>query len=484
MTRSRAVANAAGMLFAAQLLLMVVQFGYSAITGRLVSATGFGAYTVAMGLSSLVSLMLSAGLPAFALKEKDLDHGGEASLWTMAWLSGIASGIVVFLTAGLWSTLWAQPEATLITRAFAINAVFAPVVAVQLALGRRRGYVRGDAAVLVISGILGYIVGAVAVYLTGSAVSLVIAPTATSLIAVIVALPMVRPWPRAWPKGWKTAGRFAGISSGLALSTLLMGNVQVWAVSVGTTSETLGQFSRAMFLGLALSGLIQTSVMRAAYPHFRHVRGDGWQSAVLTMTRTAAVVSLLPAALLSGVAMPLMLTWLGPTWGEAGAFAPALIMGSALMCVVGLLMGMGESQAWMAGLTRLHVVRWVSTLIVALPTLFTHNAWWVVASMIVSPVITLAYLISRELEVTSATRRQMAEASLWAGGLALVIGGAAAMVVVASAHLGLRTVGQLGVGLVVGTLVGVLMMKLSPGLRAVVAVVVGGRFSKLMARIA
>ena len=159
-------------------------------------------------------------------------------------------------------------------------------------------------------------------------------------------------------------------------------------------------------------------------------------------------------------------------------------MGSALMCVVGLLMGMGESQAWMAGLTRLHVVRWVSTLIVALPTLFTHNAWWVVASMIVSPVITLAYLISRELEVTSATRRQMAEASLWAGGLALVIGGAAAMVVVASAHLGLRTVGQLGVGLVVGTLVGVLMMKLSPGLRAVVAVVVGGRFSKLMARIA
>ena len=205
MTRSRAVANAAGMLFAAQLLVMVVQFGYSAITGRLVSATGFGAYTVAMGLSSLVSLMLSAGLPAFALKEKDLDHGGEASLWTMAWLSGIASGIVVFLTAGLWSTLWAQPEATLITRAFAINAVFAPVVAVQLALGRRRGYVRGDAAVLVISGILGYIVGAVAVYLTGSAVSLVIAPTATSLIAVIVALPMVRPWPRAWPKGWKTA---------------------------------------------------------------------------------------------------------------------------------------------------------------------------------------------------------------------------------------------------------------------------------------
>ena len=484
MTRSRAVANAAGMLFAAQLLVMVVQFGYSAITGRLVSATGFGAYTVAMGLSSLVSLMLSAGLPAFALKEKDLDHGGEASLWTMAWLSGIASGIVVFLTAGLWSTLWAQPEATLITRAFAINAVFAPVVAVQLALGRRRGYVRGDAAVLVISGILGYIVGAVAVYLTGSAVSLVIAPTATSLIAVIVALPMVRPWPRAWPKGWKTAGRFAGISSGLALSTLLMGNVQVWAVSVGTTAETLGQFSRAMFLGLALSGLIQSSVMRAAYPHFRHVRGDAWESAVLTMTRTAAVVSLLPAALLAGVAMPLMLTWLGPTWGEAGAFAPALIMGSGLMCVVGLLMGMGESQAWMAGLTRLHVVRWVSTVVVALPTLFTHNAWWVVASMIVSPAITLAYLITRELEVTPATRRQMAEASLWACGLSLMIGGGAAVVVVATAHLGLRTAGQLVVGLVAGAAVGLVLMKLSPGLRAVVTVVLGGRFGRLMTHIA
>lgn len=431
-SKLKALASYTAWTLGGQVATTLLQFGYAAVTSRLVPDSGYGAFAVALSLSALVNLIAQGGLGQAVARTPELHSGKLSFLILFAVGLGVFAGLLLVSIAEPWSALWDVPEAVAPTRVIGVTAFLAPLLGLLLGVLRRLGEFRALALLAVITSAAGMGIGVIAVVLAPGPMALLVSPIVASILLTIVALFLTRPhwWARPEAAAARADLGFAWRVFGLSLLSYLVGNVGKWSVSRWVGADSLGQWNRAEVLTTVPIEQGTGALTRAAYPEFRHDIG------VQSRTRQAwtdyliltAWASFPFAAILAGTAPIATAVFFGPGWGLAATMAPLVAIRSGISAVDTALAGALEA----VGRFRLLVVTtFVSVAVVATGA--------VVTSMTGSWAATLVGLIAgplvRHLLNVALTSRHdaldwivLAKGYLWALAISIVIGGSAAMV--------------------------------------------------------
>lgn len=325
MSRVRSLISFASWNYGAQLATVVLQFGYAAVTSRLVDDVGFGAYAVALSVSALVTLLANGGLGQAVSRMHTLNGGRISALGVCAIGLGIAGSAVVFFTADFAAQLWATPAAADPIRILALAALLSPLSGLLAGLLRRQQRFRALAAAVVGANTAGMVVGVLAVLVKPGPPALVVSPTVATITLTISTLALNRSsvFVRPLLKEVSNELQFSWKVTGLSVLSYLNGNVGRWAVSRGVGADVLGQWNRADVLITVPLEQAHRAVQQAIYPEFRHDIGgnartrDVWTDLQILMGWMAFPLAAL-AGVLAPVAIPILF---GPGWDLAAQLA-------------------------------------------------------------------------------------------------------------------------------------------------------------------
>lgn len=347
-SNGRRLVAGASWVYGLQLLTIVVQLGYAALTSRLADPAVFGAYSVALSIAALVNLLGSGGLSQTAARAPNADRASTRPLATYALLLGGGAAVFTLLTAGLWSAVWAAPQAAGAVRLLALSAAVMPFLSLSTGLLRRQGMFREMAIATFGANVAGMVIGLVAVLLFRSPESLA--------VSAIVGQWGTLAWAASRLRGALVPGRLALRSDNVRFSTKLVavsvfqyisGNAPRWSVSHFIGAGVLGAWNRADVLSTVPFAQLQNALLQVIYPEFRRypVGTSEARSAWLDMLSLIAWLTLPLGAVIAGIGPQLVHIALGPGWGLAAQILPLLALLGAVQPLMVLLAGALESAS-------------------------------------------------------------------------------------------------------------------------------------------
>lgn len=336
-SKLRALASYAAWTLGAQTAMTLLQFGYAAVTSRLVPDTGFGVYAVALSLLLLVNLFAQGGLGDAAARTPEL-HAGKLSFLVLVAIGlGILGGLLVVLLARPWALLWDAPDAVVPARVIGVIAFVAPLSGLLVGVQRRLGGFRVLAISMVATSVVGMVIGLVAVVVAPGPVTLLVSPVAASLLLVVVSLILTRRhwWAQPNAAAAQADLGFAWRVLGLTMLSYLSGNVSKWSVSRWVGTDALGQWNRADVLTAVPINQGASALNRSVYPELRHDIGiqsrtrQAWTDYLLLTAWSCFPV----AAILAGVAPFATAMLFGPGWELAATIAPLVAVQYGIVAV-------------------------------------------------------------------------------------------------------------------------------------------------------
>lgn len=328
MATSRAVVVGAAWTYAAQLATIAAQFGYAAVSSRSVNDAGFGAYAIALSVSGVIGLLANGGLGQTVARMQVLARETLQSLLTFAVILGAGAAALLLATADLWAWVWAAPDAAAPIRWCAIGAFVAPTLGLSSGLLRRQGRFRPLAIATIATNLLGFLLGAIAVLTFRSAESLLVSPLAAQVALAIAVVALSRGYLRGLSplRAARPHLTFSVQVTVQNLGSWLTGNIGPWAMSRVFTSAALGQWNRADVLTSVPFQQVQTAMVQAVYPEFRHdldgpTRARHVWPDLLGLVAWIALPLSGAAAVIAPVFIPLLF---GSGWGLAATFSPLL----------------------------------------------------------------------------------------------------------------------------------------------------------------
>lgn len=340
--------------YLAQIFTVLVQLLYAATNSRVLGDHAFGVYGAAFTSMLFVNLLATAGLTQTVGRMTEL-HGSRLSgLLIYAVIVGLLAAGALFLTAGFWSAVWGTPQAADTTRVLSATSFLTPIVALASGLSYRLGRFRSLAVVTFVANVSGMILGAAAVFVFRTPESLAVSTiSAQAGIAGAVLLLMRRQF-HGRPSLRQTLADI-GYSARIATSGVLSysaGNVGRITFSRIFGAGPLGQWNRADALTTAPFWQLQSAMIQAVYPEFRHDLEPTertrrvWADLVVMMAWIC-----LPLAAVEAVLAPVVVGLvLGPHWGLAAQFLPALALIGGVLVPVTLLVSALEALgrfAWL-----------------------------------------------------------------------------------------------------------------------------------------
>lgn len=332
--------------YGAQILTIVFQVAYAAIVSRLAGEGEFGAYSVALSITALISLVANGGMSQAVARLLDVDADVVGAMTSFALILGAVIAIFTFLTAAFWATLWGVAGATETIQWLSLSALLSPMFSLLTGLSRRNGQFSHLAKVTVVCNVLGMVAGVIAVASWGSASSLVV--SAVSAQVLLVAWLAVRNRGYLLPRPLTIALPHVAFSSKLVLAGVLqyaVGNVGKLSTTRIFGAPVMGQWNRAEVLTTIPMQQAQTAMVQAVYPEFRHDMGSSvrakavWAEMLLLVAWLSA-----PAGMGLVVFAPILIPWiLGSEWVQAAQFAIPLSIGVAIQPVSVLLASALES---------------------------------------------------------------------------------------------------------------------------------------------
>ena len=419
-------------MLSAQAATALLQFGYAAVTSRLVPDTGFGAYAVAMSLSAFVTLFAQGGLGEAAARTPELHRGKLSFLVIVAIGLGLAAGLLVILLARPWTVLWDAPEAVNPTRLISVTACLAPLSGLLLGVQRRLGGFRAIAVSMVATSVAGMVIGVVAVTLAPGPMALLVSPISAAVLLAAASLILThRHW---WSNPDAVAARaalgFAWRVLGIMMLAYLSMNLGKWSVSRWVGTDVLGQWNRAEVLTMVPISQGTRALTQAVYPEFRHDVGiqsrtrQAWTDYLILMAWASFPV----AAILAGVAPVAIATLFGPGWKLAAAIAPLVAIAYGIVAVESALASALES----VGQWRLRVwtaLASVAVIIAGVAVTIVTRSWAVAPAALIA-----ASLLQHSLQVVFTARLgaldgwSLAKGYLSSLAASAVLGGAVALV--------------------------------------------------------
>lgn len=431
-SKLRALALYTSWSLGAQIAMALLQFGYAAVTSRLVQDTGFGAVSVAMSLSALVSLIAQGGLGQAIARTPVLHPGKLSFLMLFAVGLGFVAGLLLIGLAVPWAALWDAPEAVAPTRFIGVTAFLAPLSGLLLGVLRRIGEFRALAISAVVTSAAGMGIGIVAVILAPGPLTLLVSPVAAAILLTIVALVVTRPhwWARPEAAAARADLGFAWRSLGLTLLSYLVGNVGKWSVSRWVGADSLGQWNRADVLTAVPIEQGTGALTRAVYPEFRHDIGvqsrtrQAWTDYLILTAWACFPV----AAILAGAAPIATAILFGPGWGLAAAIAPLVAIRSGITAVDTALASALESVGRFRLLASTALVSVSVIAAGAVVTAVTRS--WAAALLGLIAASLMRHLLNVMFTVRHGALDgwSLAQGYLWALVASVIFGGAAALV--------------------------------------------------------
>lgn len=354
------------MLLAAQVVITLCQIGYSGVTSRVFLADAFGAYTVALTATGLLTLLLTTGFPSYVLSSSVLSPPAVRAVTLLSAAGGLVGALLMLFGGGVWAGAWGVPHATGYMKVLALQVLLAGPGAVQLALLRREGRSTSDAAVQASSAAVGALVGIAAVLVTREPLALTVSPVATAVCMLLAPafLRKVR-YPDATERPpWRHVVQWSRRITSQNLGFWVLSIAPVWFLSHGVSVATLGQYSRASLLAILPSTALSGAMTRALQPYYRHLAEPAQlRRGISDAVVLAAAVSLPAFALLLLASHDVTLLLLGRGWSQAADFVQPLAAGYGFYVVftvlanaaemVGRLDEVKRTQYWMFAVVAL-----------------------------------------------------------------------------------------------------------------------------------
>jgi O-antigen/teichoic acid export membrane protein len=335
MSLSRQVALGGAYLATAQLVVGVGQLLYASVTARLVADESFGAFAVAMSATGLVALFLTTGMATYALATDAMTRQTARTLKCVGWAAGLATAVLVWFFADGWVALWAGTSAaTRMLRMLCLQVLLSAPAAVSVALLRRQARPAADAAVQLASVVLGLIAGVVGISVIGTGDALVIAPTVTAALTLLLSSLLARPHEEgSRNEGLPVILGFAWRISNQNVIFFVLMSLPVWAVSRAAGPEELGQFSRALVLTQTPAFALAGAMVRAVQPFYR-LAGEGRLRASVDDSVSLSAWLAFPMFFgLAACAVPTVEVVLGPGWSKTSQLVLPLALGFGLYVV-------------------------------------------------------------------------------------------------------------------------------------------------------
>ncbi|MEU6706672.1 oligosaccharide flippase family protein [Streptomyces wuyuanensis] len=350
---SHAVVSGTLWNYSAAVVASLLQLGYTAYTGRAVSAAAFGAFASALSITQLLGYFANAGLATTVLRSRELTRGLLVSTVRLGLLSGLVCFALVQATAPLWAEAWNAPETTGLLRVLGLQFLFLPVGAVSTAGLRRLQSQR--AAALVETGALaaGLLTGTLLLAAGWNPLGLAATSVTTQLgIAVLAGVLVARRLPPPGGRAGDRPGRYrelagsSGFLAGHQLAQYVTNTVPLWAAGAVLGPVAAGYYSRAtLFTGLLLTTLA-AGLTRVTTPALTRVRAQAPEAhppggreepavrrAATDVLLAASALSFLPFAFLAGAGPGALRLLLGPGWDDAARLVPSLCLFSAVAVV-------------------------------------------------------------------------------------------------------------------------------------------------------
>lgn len=327
---ARATATGAAYTYGAQVGTVVLQFGYAALTSRLLGPSAFGEYSAGLISAGLVTQIAIAGIPQAVTRLSDRRGGELTSLLLYAAGVGLVSSLALLLTAPLWAALWGTDGAADIVRLLALNILFVPLVSFATGMALRARRFKMLATVVLVCNVTGMAAGGAAVLLTRAPESLVVSVITAQALTAVVLLALLR---RDLTERPSIRTALANISYSFGISSAwsvyyIAANLGRLAVSRALGHSMLGYWNRAEVLTTVPFYQVQNAMAQALYPQFRKDREDPTRARRIWADLLGLVAWLcLPAAAMLAVGAPVLVqTLFGPGWAGVEGIAPFLAL--------------------------------------------------------------------------------------------------------------------------------------------------------------
>ncbi|MEO5314988.1 oligosaccharide flippase family protein [Pseudarthrobacter sp. CC12] len=391
MSTARRLLAGASWVYSAQLLTVLAQFAYAAVTSRAVGPAGFGAYAVALAVTGLVSLLAMGGLGQTISRMDVIEPTRVRPLVTYAVLLGGGCGLILLFTAPFWGWLWGVESASDPIRWLAISSSLSPLLGLATGLMARTGKFRSLALITLSSNILGMVTGALAVIHWHTASSLVVSTAVAqtlTLVGAIISSERGLLGLSAIRKGHADIGYSRRLTSTNMLS-YLTGNIVKFSMTRGIDTASLGHWNRAEALTSIPMQQIQSALIRAVYPEFRHDIEDSARAKVVWTDMLVLVAG--ASMTLSAVALvlvPPVIPWLfGSNWETAAALAGPLAIAGGLQILSTLLASAVEALGRFRWIVSTEVILIGVQVISAVLVLVTHTLFIAVIALILTNVV-------------------------------------------------------------------------------------------------
>ncbi len=414
------VARQASGLLLVQVVLLVTQLGYTAVTSRLFGPAEFGAYAAASATVALGTLLAVNGFAKSTARRPDDSPSADRQILGLAVIAATFLAVLIAVSAPLLAAIWGNSGAILLIRVMSISIVAGAYAGVLSGVVRRMDGMRTLTVASLTAGLLGIAVGTSAAVLLRQPWTLTVLPVATPIfLGILLALRLSARRCPAIPRAAVLPDlRFVINSSGTSLTSYATFTIPLWVLNRVTGPNVLGAWNRAV----ALTQVPVESAVRAwstaAFPHFRRTDGSPDPRAAWTELLAGGLWLVLPVALgLSPAVHAFVILLLGDQWALAAQMAVWLWLAASVTAITTLLTTATEA----AGVFK--VLWWgqassLSAMIVATVGLVVTAEWrWLAAGTLTAACLSL-------LATVRAAQRQglVGEAAARWLGLALLTG--------------------------------------------------------------
>ncbi|GAA4753352.1 lipopolysaccharide biosynthesis protein [Amnibacterium soli] len=425
---ARRLASGAAWTYGSQLIGVVAQFGYAAVTSRLVGPEQFGIYAITLAITALVTLIATGGLGQTIGRLQEVLPSTVHALCTLALLLGLVSAAVLGLAAPLWAGLWSTPEATPAVAVMAISAFTAPFYGLVTGLVRRLGHFRLLAGQQLLGTLLGMAAGVGAVLISRTDISLLVSPIVAQLLTTIFC---------AWTSRRHLGlGRLGGAMAELSFSAKLtvasvlsygVGNVTRIVATGALGPSAIGYWNRAEVISIIPFQQVQTALIQTIYPEFRHDR-EGTERARRVWTDLLVITGwgLMVVAALGALTVPALVTvLLGPQWSAARVLVPILMFAGAVQAVGTILAAAIEAIGRFRWVWSTQIALLVLQGVLAAAIVITHSLVVAVSAILVTSIVRQVWqgvLCSRKgyLDGRRLLASSLAAAAVCVGGYAVL----------------------------------------------------------------
>lgn len=337
MGTGRKLLAGAAWAYGSQVATIIAQFGYAAITSRLVGPSTFGSYAIALSVSGLVTLLAAGGTAQAVARMGELEPKRLHALGVFAILVGIVSAGAVWLTSPFWAELWGDSQSRPVIQLLAISSFVAPLVGVSTSVMRRQGSFRELAILTFSSNLVGMIFGSLAVLHFRSGASLAVSAIIAQSLLLIGSLLLTERL--LW--GFASVGHarqevfYSANLTTVKLAEYLIGNLVKFSTSRWLGPAYFGFWNRADMLATLPFQQVQNALLQAISPEFRHdVRAPERAFRVWTDLLILVAWFVLPASAVAAVAFPILVPFLfGPGWQIAASLTVPLAIAAGLQTV-------------------------------------------------------------------------------------------------------------------------------------------------------